>query len=232
MYWFDPTMIILLPAIILSLWAQGMVTSTFQKYKRVRSFNGLTGADVARSLLDAAGLFDVRIEQVPGSLSDHYDPRTRVLRLSGDVYGNTSVASIGVAAHEVGHAIQHNEKYAPLLFRNAIVPVANFGNYFSWILILIGVFFSMTNLIYLGIIFFLGVVIFQLVTLPVEFDASKRAIALLDTRGILIGDEVNGARKVLKAAAMTYVAAAATAIMQLVRLLYIANRSDDWGKNE
>ena len=227
MYWFDPTMIILLPAIILSLWAQGMVTSTFQKYKRVRSFNGLTGADVARSLLDAAGLFDVRIEQVPGSLSDHYDPRTRVLRLSGDVYGNTSVASIGVAAHEVGHAIQHNEKYAPLLFRNAIVPVANFGNYFSWILILIGIFFSMTNLIYLGIIFFLGVVIFQLVTLPVEFDASKRAITLLDTRGILIGDEVNGARKVLKAAAMTYVAAAATAIMQLVRLLYIANRSDD-----
>lgn len=227
MFYFDPTMIFLIPAILLSIWAQGLVTSTFQKYKKVRSFNGLTGADVARSLLDSAGLFDVRIEQVPGSLSDHYDPRSRVLRLSRDVYGSTSVASIGVAAHEVGHAIQHNERYAPLLFRNAIVPVANFGNYFSWILLLIGIFLSYANLIYLGIVFFLGVVIFQLVTLPVEFDASKRAIVLLDNRGILVGDEVNGARKVLKAAAMTYVAAAATAIMQLVRLLFIASRYDD-----
>lgn len=227
MFYFDPTMIFLIPGVILALWAQSMVTLNFKKYSKVRSFNGYTGADVARSLLDSAGLFDVRIEQIPGSLSDHYDPKSRVLRLSREVYGSTSVASIGVAAHEVGHAIQHNEKYFPLIFRNAIVPVANFGNYFSWILLALGIFFSFTNLIYLGIIVFIGVVVFQLVTLPVEFDASKRALRLLDSRGILIGEEVEGARQVLKAAAMTYVAAAATAILQLLRLLNIASRYDD-----
>ncbi|MBL4930825.1 MULTISPECIES: zinc metallopeptidase [Clostridium] len=227
MFYFDPTMIILIPGIILAMWAQSQVSSTFNKYSRVRSFNGLTGAEVARSILDSAGLFDVSIEQVRGSLTDHYNPRTKVLALSEDVYSSTSVAAIGVAAHEVGHAIQHNEKYAPLLIRNAIVPVANFGNYFSWILILIGIFFAATNLMYLGIVFFLAVVIFQLITLPVEFDASRRAIVQLEGRNLLIGDEINGAKKVLKAAAMTYVAAAANAILQLIRLLAIVSRNDD-----
>ncbi|MDD7793741.1 zinc metallopeptidase [Clostridium sp. 'White wine YQ'] len=227
MFYFDPTMIILIPGIILAMWAQSQVSSTFNKYSRVRSFNGLTGAEVARSILDSAGLFDVSIEQVRGSLTDHYNPRTKVLALSEDVYSSTSVAAIGVAAHEVGHAIQHNEKYAPLLIRNAIVPVANFGNYFSWILILIGIFFAATNLMYLGIVFFLAVVIFQLITLPVEFDASRRAIVKLEGRNLLIGDEINGAKKVLKAAAMTYVAAAANAILQLIRLLAIVSRNDD-----
>ncbi|MEQ8155826.1 MAG: zinc metallopeptidase [Clostridiaceae bacterium] len=224
---FDPTMIILLPGIILALWAQGLVSSTFNKYKNVRSFSGMTGAEVARSLLDSAGLFDVAIEPVRGSLTDHYNPRTRVLGLSTDVYGSTSVAAIGVAAHEVGHAIQHNKKYAPLLIRNAIVPIANIGNYFSWILLMIGILFAISNFIYIGILFFLGVVIFQLITLPVEFDASKRAMSELESRNILIGDEVKGAKKVLKAASMTYVAAAATAVLQLIRLITIASRFDD-----
>ncbi|MDU2231266.1 MAG: zinc metallopeptidase, partial [Clostridium perfringens] len=167
------------------------------------------------------------IQQVPGRLSDHYDPRAKVLRLSSDVYGSTSVASIGVAAHEVGHAIQDKESYSALVFRNAIVPVVNFSSSLSWILFFIGILLSYSTLVTIGIILFSVVVLFQLVTLPVEFNASSRALKLLEARGILYDKEVDGARKVLSAAALTYVAATLMAVLQLVRLIAISNRNSN-----
>ncbi|MDU1686303.1 MAG: zinc metallopeptidase, partial [Clostridium perfringens] len=192
-YYIDPTYLILIPAILISAWAQFKVSSTFNKYSTVRSINGYTGAQVARILLNDAGLQEVEIQQVPGRLSDHYDPRAKVLRLSSDVYGSTSVASIGVAAHEVGHAIQDKESYSALVFRNAIVPVVNFSSSLSWILFFIGILLSYSTLVTIGIILFSVVVLFQLVTLPVEFNASSRALKLLEARGILYDKEVEGA---------------------------------------
>ena len=226
-FYFDPTYLILIPAILISAWAQFKVSSTFNKYSTVRSTNGYTGAQVARILLNNAGLQDVEIQQVPGRLSDHYDPRAKVLRLSSDVYGGSSVASIGVAAHEVGHAIQDKESYAALVFRNAIVPVVNFSSSLSWILFFVGILFSYKSLVAIGIILFSAVVLFQLVTLPVEFNASSRALKLLEGQGILYDNEVKGARQVLSAAALTYVAATLMAILQLVRLIAISNRNSN-----
>ena len=226
-YYIDPTYLILIPAILISAWAQFKVSSTFNKYSTVRSINGYTGAQVARILLNDAGLQEVEIQQVPGRLSDHYDPRAKVLRLSSDVYGSTSVASIGVAAHEVGHAIQDKESYSALVFRNAIVPVVNFSSSLSWILFFIGILLSYSILVTIGIILFSVVVLFQLVTLPVEFNASSRALKLLEARGILYDKEVNGARNVLSAAALTYVAATLMAVLQLVRLIAISNRNSN-----
>ncbi|EDT78399.1 zinc metallopeptidase [Clostridium perfringens] len=226
-YYIDPTYLILIPAILISAWAQFKVSSTFNKYSTVRSINRYTGAQVARILLNDAGLQEVEIQQVPGRLSDHYDPRAKVLRLSSDVYGSTSVASIGVAAHEVGHAIQDKESYSALVFRNAIVPVVNFSSSLSWILFFIGILLSYSTLVTIGIILFSVVVLFQLVTLPVEFNASSRALKLLEARGILYDKEVDGARKVLSAAALTYVAATLMAVLQLVRLIAISNRNSN-----
>lgn len=226
-YYIEPTYLILIPAILISAWAQFKVSSTFNKYSTVRSINGYTGAQVARILLNDAGLQEVEIQQVPGRLSDHYDPRAKVLRLSSDVYGSTSVASIGVAAHEVGHAIQDKESYSALVFRNAIVPVVNFSSSLSWILFFIGILLSYSTLVTIGIILFSVVVLFQLVTLPVEFNASSRALKLLEARGILYDKEVYGARKVLSAAALTYVAATLMAVLQLVRLIAISNRNSN-----
>lgn len=226
-YYIEPTYLILIPAILISAWAQFKVSSTFNKYSTVRNINGYTGAQVARILLNDAGLQEVEIQQVPGRLSDHYDPRAKVLRLSSDVYGSTSVASIGVAAHEVGHAIQDKESYSALVFRNAIVPVVNFSSSLSWILFFIGILLSYSTLVTIGIILFSVVVLFQLVTLPVEFNASSRALKLLEARGILYDKEVDGARKVLSAAALTYVAATLMAVLQLVRLIAISNRNSN-----
>jgi uncharacterized protein len=224
MFYFDSTFIYLIPALIVSMWAQSKISSTFAKYSNVRSVNGYTGGQVARILLDSNGLYDVPIEITGGKLTDHYDPRKRVMRLSQEVYHGTSVAAIGVAAHETGHAIQHKNHYAPLIIRNSIVPVVNFGSRASWFLLFIGIFMGLANLITLGIILFSTVVAFQLITLPVEFDASRRALNILGERTILYDDEMKGAKKVLNAAAMTYVAAAFMAISQLIRLLALSGR--------
>lgn len=230
-YGLDPTLILVLIGVVLSMWAQGRVTSTFGKYSRVRSRTGMTGAEAARRLLNSQGIYDVTVQAVSGNLTDHYDPRTKVVNLSESVYGATSVAAIGVAAHECGHAMQDNEGYAPLRFRSALVPAANFGSKLSWPLILIGVLFGGLGspLVQIGILMFTLAVLFQLVTLPVEFNASGRAVKLLDSQGILTQDEVSGTRKVLSAAALTYVAAAAGSILQLLRLIILyggRNRRD------
>ncbi|MDY4575354.1 MAG: zinc metallopeptidase [Intestinibacter sp.] len=227
-YRYDPTYIILIPAIILTLYAQFKVSSTTNKYFRVRTQRGYTGEQTAREILNANGIYDVRIEMIGGTLSDHYDPRSRVLRLSQDVYRGTSITSVAVAAHECGHAIQHARGYAPLTIRGAIVPVVNFASNASWILIMVGLFMSSFNfLLKIGILLFAATVVFQLVTLPVEFNASSRALAQIESLGIVSHDERRESRKVLKAAALTYVAAAATAVLQLLRLITIANRRDD-----
>ena len=228
---YDPTIILVLIGVALSLWAQGRVNSTFSRYSRVRSMTGMTGAEAARRLLNAQGIYDVTVQQIAGELTDHYDPRTKTVNLSQSVYGATSVAAIGVAAHECGHAMQDNEGYAPLRFRSALVPVANFGSSLSWPLILLGLVFGGLGspLVEIGILMFSLAVLFQLVTLPVEYNASARAVRLLDAQGILAGEEVNGTRKVLNAAALTYVAAAATSILQLLRLIILfggRNRRD------
>lgn len=227
-YYFDPTYILVLIGVLLSLGASAKVKSTFARYSRVHSRSGLTGAQAAERILHNAGIYDVRIEHIAGNLTDHYDPRTKVLRLSDSVYGSSSVASVGVAAHEVGHAIQHAKGYAPLMFRNAIVPVVNFGSTISWPLILIGLLLRGQTLISLGILLFSLVVLFQLVTLPVEFNASRRALVQLEQGNLLARDEINQSRKVLIAAALTYVAAAAGSILQLLRLIILfGGRRDD-----
>lgn len=230
-YGFDPTIILVLIGVVISLWAQGRVTSTFNKYSKVRSRTGMTGAEAAKRLLNSQGIYDVTVRPVSGNLTDHYDPRTKVVNLSESVYHSTSVAALGVAAHECGHAMQHNEGYAPLKFRSALIPAANFGSKISWPLILLGLILGGLGspLCQIGIIMFSLAVLFQLVTLPVEFNASNRAVKLLDSLGILSGDEVSGTRKVLSAAALTYVAAAASSILQLLRLiiLYGGRRRDD-----
>lgn len=230
MGFFDPTMILLLIGTALSLWASARVNSTFAKYSRVRSMTGMTGEEAARRLLNSQGIYDVSVRSVAGNLTDHYDPRNKTVNLSESVYRSTSVAAIGVAAHECGHAIQDNLGYAPLRLRAAFVPVANFGSRLSWPLILLGLILGGSNtLIQIGIWMFVAVVLFQLITLPVEFNASGRAVKLLDQLGILTGQEVGQTRSVLGAAALTYVAAAASAILQLLRLviLFGGNRRRD-----
>ena len=213
---------ILIPAILISLWAQYMVKSTYSKYSQISNSRGYTGGEVARKLLDAAGLQYIPIEIIRGRLTDHYDPVKQIMRLSEDVFYGKSVAAIGVAAHETGHAMQHKESYAPLTFRNSIFPLVNISSNISWFLVIIGIFIGATPFINLGIILFTIVVLFQLVTLPVEFNASSRAINTLESKFILVGEEVKGARAVLNAAALTYVAAAITSILELVRLILIS----------
>lgn len=222
MFFYDWTLIILIPGIILAIWAQSRVTHNFNKYSEVLSNKGYKAAEVARILLDYNGLNNVRIEQVHGRLTDHYDPRDKTLRLSDSVYNSNSIASIAVAAHECGHAIQDKEDYSPMRIRGALVPVANLGNYGSWIILIIGIIFGNPNIAMAGVILFGAVVLFQLVTLPVEFDASSRALKALDTGGFFDATEMVGAKKVLNAAALTYVAAMITAVLTMVRLLIIA----------
>lgn len=225
--YFDLTMLILIPGIIFSLYAQGKVKSTFTKYSRVASSSGMTGAEVAQRLLNSSGLSHVRIERVSNTLGDHYDPRTKVLRLSPEVYGSNSLAALGVAAHETGHAIQHDTGYAALSFRNALVPVANFGSSAAFPILLIGILFASDALVTIGLYAFVAVVLFYLVTLPVEFNASSRAIALLEGNDFVSGQEAVHTKKVLDAAALTYVAAALTAVLSLLRLLLISRAFGD-----
>jgi Zn-dependent membrane protease YugP len=223
---FDPTFIILLPAIIFAAYAQSKINSTFNTYLRVRNSNGYTGYQVARTILDKHGLQDLPIELINGNLTDHYDPRKRVLRLSNAVYNGNSLASVGVAAHECGHAVQHQESYVPLTVRNTIAPIASIGSQLSWILVLAGLFFGFTGLIDIGILFFSAAVLFQLITLPVEYNASSRAIAMLTDYNLVPADEIGPAKKVLSAAALTYLAATIVAVMQLLRLLILRGRRD------
>lgn len=218
--------IFMIPCLILSLYCSAKVNSTFNKYSKVANKRGITGAQAAQQVLTANGVTGVRIEPVSGKLTDHFDPRTNTIRLSEAVYNNTSVAAVGVAAHEAGHAVQHAQDYMPNKIRSAIVPVANIGSKLSWILIFIGLLLPVQYnfVITLGIIFFSLSVLFTLVTLPVEFNASKRALATIQGTNLLYDDEYPGAKKTLSAAAMTYVAAAATAVAQLLRLILLANR--------
>ena len=228
-YGMDPMYFLVIIAFIFSMVAQTKVSTTFNKYSRVRNRAGFTGAQVATQMLQNAGIYDVSVQRVAGNLTDHYDPRTKTLRLSQSVYDSTSVAALGVAAHETGHAIQHDVGYAPLGLRSMLVPLANFGSRLAIPLILIGFFFSGggSTLVTIGILFFSLSVLFTLITLPVEFNASHRAIDLLVADGFLANDEIGGAKKVLSAAAMTYVAAAFAAIAELLHLLAIFGRRDD-----
>ncbi|MBU9738703.1 zinc metallopeptidase [Diplocloster agilis] len=224
-YFWDPTYILIIIGLILSLWASSRVKSTYAKYSRVRSMSGMTGAEAAARILHTAGIYDVQIQHVSGDLTDHYDPRNKTLNLSDSVYGSPSVAAVGVAAHECGHAIQDAKSYAPLKIRGAFVPVANLGSGLSMPLILIGLIFGVNSqwgiLVDVGIILFSLAVLFQLITLPVEFNASRRAIQMVESTGILYGDEVDGTKKVLSAAALTYVASAAAAMLSLLRLILL-----------
>lgn len=227
-YGFDPTMIILIPAILFTIYAQGKVKSSFGRYLRVPARGGYTGFQVARALLDQHGLHYIPIEFASSHLGDHYDPKSQVLRLSGEVYHGSSIASISVAAHEVGHAIQHANGYAPLSLRNMVFPVARFGSSAAWYFIIIGLIMpSLGVLMDIGILLFGAAVIFQIITLPVEFNASSRALKLLSSNGFIIGEEKRGAETVLRAAALTYVAAMASGIAQMARLILIRNRSRD-----
>ncbi len=217
-------------AFLFSMYAQAQVSGTFKKYSRVRNSRGFTGAQVAQQMLQNAGIYDVSVQRVAGNLTDHYDPRTKTLRLSQGVYDSTSVAALGVAAHETGHAIQHDVGYAPLALRSFFVPISSFGSRLAMPLFIIGLIFGGSTgqfLLTLGILFFALAVVFTIITLPVEFNASTRAIRLLEDDGFLASDEIGGAKKVLRAAAMTYVAAAFTALVQLLRLIAIANRRND-----
>ena len=221
-YGIDITYIVLvLPAIIFALIAQSRVNSTFKKYSTLANCRGLTGAEVASRMLSAFGITDVRIENVSGNLTDHFDPKARVIRLSDSVYNSRSVAAAGVAAHECGHAMQYAEGYGPIKLRNAIIPVCQIGSTLSTPMIILGFIFSWQPIVDIGILFFALATLFQLVTLPVEFNASRRALATLTSAGILSDSEKNSAKKVLSAAAMTYVAALAVSLVQLLRLILI-----------
>jgi Zn-dependent membrane protease YugP len=228
MFFGDWTYILVLPAIVLALYAQARVKSTYAKYARVAAASGIKAADTARALLNQGGAGGVAVEKVPGRLSDHYDPRKKVLRLSQGVYESSSIAALGIAAHEAGHALQHNTHYGPLIVRNGIFPVVNLGSTLAFPLFIIG-FISGSGgrlLMDIGILLFTFAVFFSVITLPVEFDASKRAVALLQERGFLNRQEIGGAKAVLSAAALTYVAATAMAILQLVRLLILRDSRD------
>lgn len=223
-YYYDPTYSLVLIGLLFCLVASARVRSTYAKYGRVRSHSGLTGREAAERILRSAGIYDVRIEHVSGNLTDHFDPKNRVLRLSDATYQSASVAAVGVAAHECGHAIQHSRGYAPLKLRSTIVPVANFGSAIAWPLILLGLLFNSRSsylLIQIGILAFSFAVLFQLVTLPVEFNASRRAVQILGDSGMLLPDELSMTKKVLRAAALTYVAGAASAILQLLRIILL-----------
>lgn len=227
-YYWDPTYILVIFALILSMIASFGVNATFNKYKKQKTARGITGAEAARRVLDMNGLQNIKIEHVSGNLTDHFDPSAGVIRLSDATYNDTSVAAVGVAAHEAGHAVQHAVGYAPIKIRNSIVPVVNIGNALSMPLFLIGLLLNMMGLAYLGVILFSLTLVFQLVTLPVEFNASRRAISILDSSMLLYEDEIKPAKKVLRAAAMTYVAAVAATALQLLRfLLIIGARRDD-----
>ena len=226
-YYYDPTYILVLIGVVISLWASAKVNSTYQKYSRTRSYSGLTGAGAARRILNSAGIYDVTVEHVRGNLTDHYDPRARVLRLSDSVYGSSSVAAIGVAAHECGHAIQDEESYAPLRIRSALVPVANFGTKAAIPIIVLGLFFgSSYTLIQIGLLCFALGTLFQIVTLPVEFNASARAVRILGDSHMLMEEELQQTRKVLSAAALTYVAAALASVLSLLRLFLLFGGRD------
>lgn len=226
-FFWDPTQIIVVPALLFALWAQFKVQRTFARYSEVPASSGYTGAQVATELLRRRGITDVTVEETEGMLSDHYDPRAKVLRLSPQVYESTSIAAIGVAAHETGHALQDREGYAPLALRSAFVPVASVGTWASWILFLIGLVLRSPALMNVGILIFVGYLLFALVTLPVEFDASARAVRVLQGEGLVMPQEADGVRAVLSAAGLTYVAAAAMAVLQLIRLLVLRNMSEE-----
>lgn len=228
MYWWDPTYYLVIIAMLLSVFASIGVKSTFAKYEKMKTARGITGAEAARKVLDMNGLQNVRVERVSGELTDHFDPRSNVIRLSDSTYSNTSVAAVGVAAHEAGHAVQYAVGYTPIKIRNAIVPVVNIGSSLAMPLFILGLVLNFLNLAYLGVFMFSFALVFQLITLPVELNASARAIKILDSSMILYENEVKPAKKVLKAAAMTYVAAVAATALQLLRLLLILNnRRDD-----
>ena len=227
-YGFDYTYVLVLIGAVLCMWASYRVNSVYNKYSHIRSASGMTGAEVAQRILDRNGVRDVRVEHVSGNLTDHYDPRTQTVNLSDAVYGSTSVAALGVAAHDCGHVMQHESGYMPLKIRTALVPAANLGSQIGLPLVIIGLIFGLSNsFIAIGIWIFALAVLFQIVTLPVEFNASHRALAMLEEYGILGTDEVEASRKVLGAAAMTYVAAAASAVLQLLRLIMLGRRRDD-----
>ena len=227
----DPTYILVLIGVIICMVASAKMNSTFNRYSRVRNHSGITGREAAEQILHRSGIYDVRVEHVSGNLTDHYDPKNKVLRLSDATYNSTSVAALGVAAHECGHAVQHATGYVPLKIRGSLVPVANFGSSIAWPLIIIGLFIggnSSSLLINLGILAFSLAVLFQIVTLPVEFNASNRAVRILGSSGMLYEDEVKDTRKVLTAAALTYVAGEASAILQLLRIILLTGgRRDD-----
>jgi Zn-dependent membrane protease YugP len=230
MFGFDPTMVLLIPAMIFAFWAQWKVQHTYQKFAQVHAANGMTGRQMAQSIMQRNGVTDVRVEPIGGMLSDHYDPQSKTVRLSEPIGSGDSISSIAVAAHEVGHVLQHHEGYAPLALRSAMAPVVGFASMAAMPLFFIGLIFHIPGvskwLMDLGILFFSGAVVFHLVTLPVEFDASKRALAQLTSSGAVMPQEVAGAKQVLDAAALTYVAAAAMAALQLIRLVLIRNSRD------
>lgn len=227
-YYFDPTMLLLLPGIIIALWASSNVNKTFEKYNKVRSYYGLTGAEVAERVLHHHGIYNVRVERVGGKLSDHYDPKSNVIRLSDSTYSSTSIAAAGVAAHEAGHAVQYAKNYAPIKFRSAIVKVCNIGSPMAFVFLFIS--FLIPNneaasvLVLIAIGLYSLATVFQLVTLPVEFDASRRAMVTLRSIGLYSEEELDGAGKVLRAAALTYVAALVTSLLSLLRFILIAGR--------
>ena len=231
-FYFDPTYVLVLIGVVICLIAQAKVNATYKKYSKIASNSGMTGAEAAKRILEAQGIYDVSIQHIGGQLTDNYNPRNKVLSLSDATYGSTSVAAIGVAAHECGHAMQHHKGYVAITVRNALVPFANWGSRLSWILIIVGLLFfgqgTGQTLINIGIIAFSLAVLFQLVTLPVEFNASNRAIRVLENTGIFGSTELKYTKKVLGAAAMTYVAAAASSILQLLRLVILfGGRRDD-----
>lgn len=227
-FYYDSYYILLvIPALIIGMVAQFKVKSTFRKYASLYSYGGKTAAEITRRILDNNGLHHVSVTRVSGELTDHYDPRSQVVRLSDSVYDSTSVASIGVAAHEAGHAVQHATHYLPIRVRNAVLPVANIGSSLAMPLVLLGILFSMEPLVTVGIWLFSSIVLFQLVTLPVEFNASRRAVTTLGEENILLEPELTGAKKVLSAAAMTYVAATLVSVMQLLRLVLLSNRRNN-----
>ena len=222
-FWGDWTILLVIPALIFTLWAQTSVNSAYRRYSQVRNASGLTGADAARRILNANGLYDVKIEMIPGEMTDHYDPRDRVVRLSQGTHSVATVAAVGIAAHEAGHAVQHATSYGALRLRNAILPVCRIGSAAAMPLFLIGLFLAADALMMFGILAYSVVTLFQLITLPVEFNASRRAMVALERSGHFSGEEADGARCVLRAAAMTYVAALATSLLTLLRLLVLAS---------
>jgi Zn-dependent membrane protease YugP len=219
-FW-DPTMVLIIPAVILAFWAQMRVKSTYNKYTKISSVQGMSGAKVAQAILNQNGIHDVQVNEVQGTLSDHYDPRTKVVNLSSENYRGNSLAALAVAAHEVGHAIQHAKGYVPLQIRHQVLPVTSFSSMAAFPLFILGMFMNTPFLMDIGIVLFAAVVLFHMVTLPVEFNASSRALAQLSSNGMLVQQELQGAKKVLNAAALTYVAASAMALLQLIRLIIL-----------